>query len=70
MDCEKEKEYGKKGLGTVINMREHTETIKNGVMESLHGKAVILIKETMKEMYEVVMERCFGLMGLFIEVNG
>jgi hypothetical protein len=70
MECVKEREFGKKVLEIAINMKEHTETIKNGVMDNLLGRVVMLIKETMKEMYEVAMEKCFGLMELFIKVNG
>lgn len=70
MECVKEKEFGKKVQETVINMREHTETIKNGGLDSLLGKVAIVIKETMKEMYVVVMDKCFGRMELFIRVSG
>jgi hypothetical protein len=70
MECVKEKEFGKKVQETVINMREHTETIKNGGLDSLLGRVAIVIKETMKEMYVVVMDKCFGQMELFIRVSG
>lgn len=50
MVLEKERECGKRGLATVISIREGIKTIRNGVMGNLLGKVGTIIKVVMKEM--------------------
>lgn len=64
------KEFGKKELEIVINMKDITKMIKNGDMENSHGLVVISTKGIMKEMCAAAMEKCFGQMEAIIKENG
>ena len=51
-------------------MKEIIKTIRNGVMESLPGYLVTFIKETMRQILEMVMVRCIGQMDRIIKGSG
>lgn len=63
-------DYGKKELEIVINIKVNTKAIKNGDMEFLLGQTVTFIKAVIKEIWEAVMDKCFGKMGAIIKDNG
>lgn len=44
--------------------------IKNLDMESFLGQVEIFIKETMRMILEMVMDKCIGLTEVFIRVSG
>lgn len=54
----------------VTTMMANINMIKRTVTESLLGTVEIYTRETIKMMKEMDMERCSGLMALFIKVNG
>ena len=72
MDRSMERENGRKWgqLLTVIVMRENTHKIKRTGSGFSLGKVEIFIKEIIRKMKEMVMEKCIGLMGLSTKVNG
>lgn len=66
------RENGKnfKILKIVISMKVNTNLIRKMVTAFLIGKVVIYTKEITRMMKEMGMEKCIGLMDLFIKVNG
>jgi hypothetical protein len=65
-----DKDYGNVVLVKLICIMVNTGMIKNGDTECLHGRVGIFIKATMKEIFEVVGVKCFGLMEVIIVVIG
>ena len=64
------KEYGKEVQEIVINMKDNIQMIKNQVMGFLLGRVEIFIKEIMNLMLEMDMDKCIGVMVVFIRANG
>lgn len=60
MGFEMAKVFGKGEWETQTNMRDSTKMIKRVGMESSHGPLETCIKETMKETFEMDMEKCIG----------
>ena len=65
-----DKVYGREVLEIVISMKDNILKIKNQVMEFLHGLVEIFIKEIIKTIVEMGMDKCTGVMVVFIKDNG
>lgn len=66
----KAKACGSEELGTWTSMKESTRMTKNGATVSLPGLQETSIKVTIKRIFGMVMDRCFGLQGDGIKANG
>ena len=64
------KEYGKKVLETVINMKGSTRTTKNQDMGYSHGLREIFIKGIIKVTKDMDMDKCTGMTVVFIKDLG
>lgn len=65
-----EKVFGKEGQDILIITKEIIETIKNGDKESTLGLLGTFIKEVMKQMQEMDMDKCIGRMEAIIKELG
>ena len=65
-----DKEFGKKVLVTVINIKVNTQMIKNQDMVFLHGPLETFIKDTIKVIKDMDMDKCIGTMEVIIKENG
>lgn len=61
---------GKKAQEIMINMKENTLMIKNVGTEYSHGQLEMYIRVTTKQMSEMGMGKCIGMMEAFIKVIG
>ena len=64
------KAYGREELEIRINMKESIKTIKNVDMESLHGQLGMCIREIMREISEMDMDKCIGTIVVFTKGTG
>lgn len=65
-----EKVFGKEGQDILIITKEIIETIKNGDKESTLGLLGTFIKEVMKQIQEMDMDKCIGRMEAIIKELG
>lgn len=65
-----EKVFGKEGQDILIITKEIIETIKNGDKESTLGLLGMFIKEVMKQIQEMDMDKCIGRMEAIIKELG
>ena len=65
-----DKEFGKKELEEVINMKGSGLLIKNKDMVSLLGQMVVYIKEILSMILKKGQDKCNMLMGQSSKVNG
>lgn len=63
-------ECGKKVQETMINMKENILMIKNVDMGYSHGQLAMYTRVITKQMSEMDMERCIGMMEVFIKETG
>ena len=68
--CEWDKVYGKRTLEILISTRVNTKMIRNGASEYLLGLMEMYIKEVIKEICEMAMEKCLGQMAAITMVVG
>lgn len=64
------KGLGKEPQAPVINMKVNIKMIKNKDTEYSLGQQVIYIKEIINKIWDVVMDKCFGMMEAIIKDNG
>ena len=62
--------FGKEALEVVINIKANIKMIKNKDMVFSHGAMVMSIKEITLMILDKDMEKCIGVMALFIKVTG
>lgn len=67
---EMDREFGKRDLEIVINIKESILMIESLVLASLHGQVETHIKEIMKMTRETVLVKCIGQMEASIKANG
>lgn len=65
-----EKVFGKEGQDILIITKEIIEMIKNGDKESTLGLLGMFIKEVMKQIQEMDMDKCIGRMEAIIKEHG
>lgn len=65
-----EMEFGREALDNLINMKVLTQMIKNVDMGFLLGPAEIFTKENILMMYDMVTEKCIGVMEAAIKGTG
>ena len=63
-------ECGKREQEIVINIKVNTCRIKNTAMVFSLGQVETFIKGIIRKIYEVVLEKCIGVMAATIRVNG
>jgi hypothetical protein len=63
-------ECGKREQETVINIKDNTCRIRNTAMVFSLGQVETFIKGIIRKIYEVVSEKCIGVMAATIRVNG
>ncbi len=61
---------GKKGQEIMTNMKENTSMIRNVGTEYSHGQLVMYIRVITKQMSEMGMGKCIGMMEAFIKGIG
>lgn len=64
------KVFGKKAQETVINIKDSTQMIKKMGTVFSHGQVVMSIRETMKQIWDVAMVKCIGMMEASTKANG
>ncbi len=61
---------GKKAQEIMINMKDNTSMIRNVGTEYSHGQLVMYIRVITKQMSEMGMGKCIGMMEAFIKGIG
>lgn len=69
-EFEVDMEFGKREREFAINTKVNLRITKKMVTVFIHGVVAIYIKETIKTICEMDMDRCIGKMELFTKDNG
>ena len=69
-EYEADMEFGKKERVFAISMKDNLKIIKNKAMEFILGDVATYIKGIIKIICEMVMDKCFGRMAIFIKETG